>query len=332
MRTITAILCAVVGVCMLAGCHGAKKELLSVDFKEGQTLRYKQISERQTALDFDPTHKASKGDSGRMQNMGEKLEMVVAYTPVKVEQSGFSTIKATFEKVKPMRTGISGQQPSSKDAVTYLEGKSFNFTISPSGLITDNAEFTETVKKLGEEAFGGKAAKGVKDPDMIQDFMTLQIMMWDTISSIKRPASGIAVGEKWQSQLLAPMPMPARAVRDVTYTLSRVEEINGQRIADINSVYTLSKQTLSSAIWPLPYSGSFQMRGLFGFLGGYSFLSLKGGGTEKFNISAGRVQRIDQEYETNVAAQMPFGLGSQEATPTPNMVIKQKLSVELMAP
>ena len=122
---------------MSAGAVGARggKELLSVDFKQGQILRYKQVSEREVQLDFDPGGKISKGsDKGRIQTMTERLEIVVAYKPVKVDSSGFSTIEATFEQVKPSRSSLSGQQPSGKDAVNYLQGKTITFTISPSGI------------------------------------------------------------------------------------------------------------------------------------------------------------------------------------------------------
>ena len=161
--------------------------------------------------------------------------------------------------------------------------------------------------------------------------MTLEWMMWDAISSIKKPAHGVAVGQTWPSQLMLPMPMPIRIGRDTTYKLDRIEEANGVRIADINSVYTLATQVPPPPIWPLPYSGTFQMRGVFGFLSGYKVLSLTGDGRERFNITAGRVERIDQQYETKVAAEMPFGLGSSsDTTPTPNMVVRQKLSAELL--
>jgi hypothetical protein len=333
VRIVIAILCAAVGVCMVAGCQKGikgKRELLSVDFKEGQILRYKQVSDREINLDFDPTHRISKGSSGSVQNITEKLEMVVAYKPVKVDANGFAVVEAIFEKVTPSRTSMSGHGAGIKDAVTYLQGKSFTFGISPSGFITDPCGFDEMVHKLGDEAFGGKG-KGVKDPDMIQDFMTLQRMMWNAISSVRKPAEGVAVGQTWKSQLMAPMPMPLRVAREVTYTLVGVEEGKVPRIGDINSVYALSDKPLDPAIWPIPYTGSFQMRSTFGFLGGYKVLSLAGSGSERYDIDAGRVKRINQQYEANISAQMPFGLGSSEGAPTPNMVVKQKLSVELLA-
>jgi hypothetical protein len=327
----------VVGVCVLAGCQrgtigGARggNELFSVDFKQGQILRYKQVSEREVQLDFDPGGKISKGgDKGRMQTTTERLEIVVAYKQVKVDSDGFSVIEAAFEQVRPSRSSLSGQQPSGKDATSYLQGKTVTFTLSPSGMITDQSGLKEMITKLGEEAFGGKGkGKGIKDPDMIQDFMTLEWMMWDAISSIQKPAQGVAVGEKWESQLMAPMPVPMRLVRDTTYTLERIEDINGVRIADINSVYMMGKNSPSD--WPIPYTGSFQMRGVFGFLGGYNVLSITGSGSERFNISAGRVENISQQYQMNVSARMPFGLGAEETTPSPNMIVRQKLSVEFL--
>lgn len=319
---------------MLAGCQRAtsiargNNELLSVDFKQGQILRYKQVSERQVQLDFDPGGKISKGgDKGRIQTTTERLEMVVAFNPVKVDPDGFSTIEAKFEQVTPSRSSLSGQQPSGKDALNYLQGKTITFTIAPSGMITDRTGLDEMIKRLGEEAFGGKG-KGIKDPDMIQDFMTLEWMMWDAISSIKKPAQGVAVGQTWQSQLMAPMPVPMRLARDTTYTLEQIEEANGVRVATINSVYVMGQKPPSD--WPIPYTGSFQMRGIFGFLSGYNVLSIEGGGNERFNISEGRVEHIGQDYQMNVSAQMPFGLGSDQTTPHPNMIVRQKLSVELL--
>jgi hypothetical protein len=321
----------------LSGCQSGMvggrgdRELLSVDFKQGHVLRYKQVSEREVSLDFDPGGKISKGsDKGRVQTTTERLEIVVAYKPVKVDSRGFSAIEATFEQVKPSRLSLSGQQPTSKDALNYLQGKTVTFTISPSGIVTDHSGLNEMITKLGEEAFGGKG-KGIKDPDMIQDFMTLEWMMWDAISSIKRPAQGVAAGETWQSQLMSPMPMPMRIGRDTTYKLDRIQEANGIRIADINSTYTLAEKTPPITVWPMPYTGSFQMRGVFGFLGGYKVLSLTGSGNERFNITAGRVEQIEQQYQTNVAAEMPFGLGSgSDTTPIPNMVVRQKLSAKLL--
>jgi hypothetical protein len=332
------MLCVAVCAALLAGCQGGLfggkgKELLSVDFTQGQILRYKQVSERQVQLDFDPSGKMTKGsDKGRIQTTTERLEIVVAYKPKKIDESGFSTIEATFEQVVPSRSLLSGQQPSSKDALNYLKGKTVTFAISPSGIITDQSGLNEMITQLGDQAFGGKSDKSIKDPDMIQDFMSLEWMMWDAISSIKKPAQGVAVGQAWQSQLMVPMPVPMRIARDTTYTLERIEDANGVRIADINSVYTLAVKVPPPTVWPMPYSGSFQMRGMFGFLSGYKVLSLTGSGSERFNVTAGRVERINEQYEMNVDAQMPFGLGSgSDATPTPNMVVRQKLSVELLA-
>ena len=82
--------------------------------------------------------------------------MVVAYKPVKVDESGFSTIEATFEQVNAFADVTVGPAASGKDAVNYLQGKTITFTISPSGMITDPCGFNEMVKQLGEEAFGGK--------------------------------------------------------------------------------------------------------------------------------------------------------------------------------
>jgi hypothetical protein len=325
VRIITGVLCAAVGAWMLAGCQAGKRELLSIDFKQGQVLRYKQVSERDIELNFDPSGKFSK-DEGRIQKMKEGLELVTAYKPVKVDENGFSTIEATFEEVKVSRTMLS-PHAATRDAVDHLKGKTVTFTMTPSGIITDYSNLDALVKRLGEEAFGGKT-KGIKDPDMIEDFMTLEWMMWDSISSIKKPAQGVAVGQKWESQLMAPMPMPIRVFRATTYELKNVENINGKPIAVIDSTYKLDGN--AAANWPVPYTGAFQMRGTFGFLRGYKVLSLSGSGTERFDIDAGRVEQINQQYESSISAEMPFALGTPETTPSPNLIIRQKLTAQLL--
>jgi hypothetical protein len=117
-------------------------------------------------------------------------------------------------------------------------------------------------------------------------------------------------------------------VRSAAYTLAAVEPNDG-KIAVINAKYGLSKE-LAPRSWPFPYSGSFQMRGVFGFLRGYQVLGLDGTGSFKYSVEKGRLESMDQQYKVQVKAEMPFALGEASTTPMPNMVIDQKLSAQLL--
>ena len=67
------------------------------------------------------------------------------------------------------------------------------------------------------------------------------------------------------------------------------------------------------------------MSGRFGFLTRYKFLDLQGRGEELFNIDAGRTQQYNQQYQLNIEASAPFGLGVN-----PRIKIKQNLTMQLL--
>ena len=90
-------------------------------------------------------------------------------------------------------------------------------------------------------------------------------------------------------------------------------------IAVISSIYSHADSAPKS--WPIPYSGSFQMAGMFGFLGGYNILSVQGKGSELVNIDAGRLERYNQQYEMKLSAIIPFGLSAK-----PQITIKQTIT------
>jgi hypothetical protein len=75
----------------------------------------------------------------------------------------------------------------------------------------------------------------------------------------------------------------------------------------------------------MPYSGSFQMSGMFGFLRGYKVLRLEGQGEELFNIDAGRTEQYNQQYQMQIKASLPFTLGAN-----PLITIKQNLTMRLL--
>lgn len=299
----------------------AGKVLLTVDFQQGQVLRYKFISSRDIIIDWDPQGKQSKsGKKSPVDKTTESLEMVVAYTPVEVNPFGLTTIKATCEFIKARRS-----KGTHKDAVDSLRGRTFTFTVGPTGIIEDRSQLAELIKEAGENAFQSGSNRGrVKEPDMIGDFACTQWFLWDSVASIEKPAEGVSAGQSWKSKLPVPGPMVMKKVRDVTYTLDRAPQSEIGRIAVIKSFFSPADSVPDN--WPpFPYSGSFQMRGTFGFLRGYQILQLQGEGEEHFNIDVGRIEQYNQQYEVQLEASIPFGIDAK-----PLITMKQNFKMQLV--
>jgi hypothetical protein len=252
------------------------------------------------------------------------MEMVVTYTPIKVDPYGLTTIKATCESVKATRSKSGSRRGSRKDAVEILPGKTFTLTVNATGKVEDNSKLDELIKQLGEKAFRPRSRIGrVKEPDMIADFICTQWFLWDSVSSIEKAIDGVSVGQSWNSKLSIPTPMVMRKARDVTYTLNAIRQTGKGRLAVIGSSYSLSDSVPAS--WPIPYTGSFQMSGTFGFFRGYNILGLAGKGEELFNIDAGQIEQYNQQYEMKLTAALPGPLG-----PSPQITIKQKITMQLI--
>lgn len=296
------------------------KELLTVDFQEAQTLRYRFVSSRDIDVDWEPGKSGPKSDKSAVDRSSESMDMVVAYTPVEIDPYGLTTIKATCESVKVKRS--KGRQ---KDAVEGLAGKTFTFTVNPTGKIEDYSQLNSLIREIGKKAFRSGTTSGrVKEPDMICDFVASQWFLWDSVSSIEKASEGVSVGQTWKSRLTIPTPMVTRKARDVTYALDEIRQTEKGRLAVIRSSYSPAESV--PAGWPIPYVGAFNMSGTFGFLIGYKMLSLEGQGEELFNIDAGRIEQYSQQYQTQWNASLPFGLKTEVS---PRITIKQKLTMEL---
>ncbi len=326
MKTALTIL-AIVAMSIPGGCEpgaGVKepltknKELLTVDWQDGRRLEYKFVSGREISLDWDPTGKVSKSDKSTPDKSAESMEMVVAYTPIKIDPYGLTTIEATCKSVKVVRS-----RGSRKDAVEHLAGKTFTFTVGPTGKIEDYSHLDELLKEAGNKAFLPDTGRGrIKEVDMICDFVATQWFLWDSVSSLTNPSKGVAVGQSWKSKLSVPSPMVMRKAREVIYRLDEIRQSEKGRLAVISSSYQIAETVPRS--WPIPYSGSFQMKGTFGFLSGYKLLSLEGRGEELFNIEAGRIEQYNQQYEIQIQASIPMGISVK-----PMITIIQNLTMEL---
>jgi hypothetical protein len=305
---------------VFTGCEAGGRRLLTVDFKQGQTLRYKFVSNRNIDIDWSfPARGTGKTDS-KVDKLHESVEMIVAYTPLEVDSNGLTTVKAICESVKVERK----QRGGTVDAVESLAGKSFNIIISPTGKMEDSSQLNELIRNIGEKAFrtGGHGGR-IKNPDMIGDFVATQWFLWDATASIEKPLNGVSVGHHWRSKLSVPTPMVSRLARDVTYTLKEIRQSEKGELAVIDSNYALAESAPNS--WPIPYAGSFQMSGIFGFLTRYKYLDLQGSGEELFNIDAGRIEQCNQQYQLNAEAFIPFGIEGGAG-----VRIKQNLTMQLL--
>jgi hypothetical protein len=332
--TLTIFTVAVLGV--LAGCEGTDgtvdvikplkegKELFTVDFQEGQTLRYRFVSSRDITLDWGTVRGGSRRAEGYVDKSSESMDMVVSYTPVKVDPYGLSTIKATCDSVKVRRSPSKGRR-TSKDAVRSLRGKTFTFTVLPTAKIEDRSQLDELIKEIGKKAFRADTRQGrIKEPDMIGDFISTQWFLWDSISSIEKPIEGVSVGQNWKSKLWLPSPMVMRKARDVTYTFDEIRPSGKGRLAVIRSSFSHAKSAPRG--WPVPYFGRMQVSGKFGMLVGYKVLDLQGKGEELFNIDAGRIEEYSQRYRMAVEASMRFPIPGAK----PRITIQQKITMKLL--
>lgn len=303
-----------------------KKKLITVKFQQGQTLQYKFVSRRDIEINWGQTRRGSKPGRNKVDKSSESMNMVVAYTPVEADPNGLTTVKATCKSVKARRTSSRrGRRRRSRDAVENLSGASFTFTVEPTGKIKDYSQLKKLIKETGKKAFRKNDSRGrIKEPDMIGDFTATQWFLWDSISSIKKAAKGIRVGQSWTSKLPVPTPMVTRKAKDVTYTLDEIRQTEKGQLAVIKSSYSPAESVADN--WPpMPYSGSFQMSGMFGFLRGYRLLDLQGQAEELFNIDAGRIEQYNQQYQVQMQASLPMGIG-----PKPRITLKQTLTMELL--
>ncbi len=325
MKVTLLILTALV-LSILAGCKptageeellGEPGELLTVDFQAGQTLRYKFVSGREITVDWDTTAKASRSRRPVSDKSSESLEIIMAYTPIEIDPYGLTTVKAVCESVKVARSKGPG-----RDAVESLAGRTFTLAVGPTGKIEDYSQLDELLKEIGKKAF--RANTDIKEPDMIGDVVATQWFLWDAVSSLKKPSQGLAVGQSWKSKLSVPTPMVMRKARDVTYRLDEIRPGEKGRLAVISSSYEIADSAPRE--WPIPYSGTFQVAGAFGFYRNYQVLSLQGRGEELFNLDAGRTEQYKQQYEMQLKTSLLIPLPGVN----PKITIKQNLTMNLL--
>jgi hypothetical protein len=331
LRQVFILLAVVTGI-IFSSCAPSQQAVkqqnkvrMTVDFQQGQALKYNFHSYRDITVDWGKMPDDPAGKT-KIDKSSESLDLVVSYMPQEVNPFGFTKIKAVCESANVTRTGPPSRHMSQSDAAQNFAGKSWIFTVGPTGKMDDRSNLYDVIKQVGQTAFRSDKSQGViKEPDMIYDFIASQWFLWDPISSISRPASGVKIGEKWQSKLFVPAPMILYAARDVNYTLAEVRPDPNNQIAVIDSNYYLLYPCPSD--WPVPYTEAFSMSGMFGFLRGYKVLDLQGQGQEIFNVTTGRIVKDTQKYTMNVLSSLPLLAGI-----TPKITIEQTMTMDLISP
>lgn len=325
-------LCGLIIAACVSGCReqviaARGANLLVVNFEQNKTLRYRMVSTRETSIELTSSGSGSK--QGNPQKVTETLEMVMAYKPTQVDPFGLTKLECVCESVSVARGSFTGKSPQSGDAIENLKGKPFTLELSPTGKIQDFSGLEKLLLEIGKTAFDTTRKDiSIKNPDMIYDFVAMQWYLWDSIASVPNPLDGVQPGMQWtNTQVVAwPIPIPNTPCRVTTYTLDSVQQDQDGQAAKalINTTYRLSEKTLEE--FPKPYEGSFQMRGLFGFLHNYQFQSIDGGGKILFDLTSGTVISDTQQYKlvANAAFLLPLG------DSVPSVVIEQKIDIQLL--
>jgi hypothetical protein len=314
----------VVSVCLLVGAAGCRKALFlpevvsvvpAVQFTQGETLRYLFKSHRSIQVQWDAKALAD-GDQNAAHTMTETLTLRMAFKPIEVTDQK-TVLQATCKSAVVRRSSLTGKRPVGRDVVERMAGQSFTLVLDARGRVTDANELDALLKELGSHAFRQSGGQRIKDPEMINDVAASQWFLWDAVTSID--PNGVKPGDTWQSRLSVPTPMVLRKARDVTYTLADVNDT----VATIDMACTLSPDKAPRS-WPIPYAGTFQASGTFGFLRGFKVLSLEGQGSEQFDLALGRSLGYEQTYHMELQGMIPFSMRVM-----PRVLIDQTLSMTL---
>ncbi len=305
----------------VAGCthvivtppNGTVRPILQFD--QGETLHYRFESHRNIEVIWDE-QALEGGDKTAAQTMTETLILRMVYEPIEVTPQK-TLLKATCTSARVRRSSLTGKRPTGGDAVELMTGKSFMLALDAQGRLIDANELDGLLKELGTHAFREDGKDRFKDAEMISDVVALQWFLWDAVTSID--PNGVKPGDAWESRLSVPTPMVMRKARDVTYTLTDVND----SVATIGMSCRLSPNKAPRS-WPIPYAGTFQVSGTFGFLRAYKVLSLEGQGSEQFDLALGQSLGYEQTYHMVLQSMTPFLMKVR-----PKIQIDQTLSMTL---
>ncbi len=314
---------AIIGGCDKDGNSG--KTLLGVDFQSGEPLRYRVVSNRDVTLILEDSNGTKK------QKSSERLEMVISYELVDEDIYSNLTIKATCESISSSKQSFSKRRVREKEPLEMIQGKSWLFKINSLGQIQDYSGLDKLIKEVGASTITTRGKRRIKSADMISDFMATQFYMWDVIASIDKPLEGIARGDTWSSYQPIPFARMLPYERIVTYKLAKMPAKDDDVVV-INTTSTLAEQVVGKdshvktnlAHLINPYEGSYQMKGMFGFLRGYKVIDLNGSGKIEFDVKRGRLISNVQNYKADIVAGFMFPLGNS----VPELEVNQTIEVK----
>jgi len=313
---------ASVALFLLGGCTTPSGDiLLSIDFPQSKPLSYKFVTNREVVLKLEGD--TDGRSSEKEQKTTEGLEMVITYTPIESDIYGNTTVEAVCKSIKINRQTLTTRTGAgSSDPVIHLKDKKWKFLIDSVGEIKDYSEMEAIVKALG--------AKAITE----RDFVTTQWFMWDALSSNKNLYAGVSPGQKWNSALPLPFGVRIPAERAVEYSIDENHPLDSS-VVTINSNFDFrgyeqkdGKLVFNSVLknMPRPYEGSFQTRGMFGFLRDYKAERLSGKGVAQYDIKAGVLLKDSQQYEVDMTAAFMFPLGNT----VPVLNVLQTIEIELI--
>jgi hypothetical protein len=320
LRIITFLLC-LAALLSLTSCQPVAKSnnvFMLVDFDPVVPVKYKLVSERNTDVSLGGESAKSKSNP-----IYEKLEMVISYKSIgDPDPYGLTTVEATCHSAKVKRTA---KNSPSKDVAEALTGKTYTFTVTPTGKIVDYTDMNKLAVEVGSKAVNTGSRQGsIKEPDMVSDFVALQWYLWDSVASSDQATAGLAPGTSWTTKQPIPLPVPLGFTRNTTYTLSE-EIVDGmQGKVAINSVYAIGELGLEN--WPTIYSSRFRIKGTFGMLRNFRLTFVEGSGRQIFNVEKGLLESETQQFKVIVKADLLFPL----AGTSPEFTVDQKISIELL--
>lgn len=329
MKRSIIIISAGVILASLCGCGKPQiktNKVMGLNFEINKPLKYRFVSSRIVDLTLsDQKDKDTK-------EITEKLELVIAYTPVEEDVYGDITIKASCESAKVSKGSFSGSRPSGKDVTESLAGKEWTFKVNSLGQIRDFGSLIGLIEQLGEATITKQSTRNVKDPDMIWDFVNTQWFIWDPIASQADAAIDIAPGQRWQSTQIIPFAKLVPAERRISYTYtepadeSETIKISGM-IEKLPIKFDEDKQPMPEVkTLPKPYKVAHQMRGMFGFLTNYRVDTLEGSLEAVYDAGSALLRSCRQEYDMKMTASFMLPLGDS----VPMLDVKQTINMELI--
>lgn len=270
-----------------------------------------------------------KPERTQSHTVNESLDLVMEYRAIESNPFGLSVVEGKCVSAKVSRDSLRGTSTGkTHDVAEDLTGRSFRFTITPTGRIEDYSELNKLVKELGAKSFveGVKAPTAVKDPDMLTDFIAMQWYLWDCSATVKNPSAGVQTGKDWKALQLLMLPLPLPVGRETTYRLVETQDQTVPKKAIIGSSFAITDKEVPN--WPKPYEGVFNLKGsLFAVMRNYRFNTLEGSGTTVMNLDQGFLESDEQQWKVGITAEFLLPLGSS----LPQITVDQKVNIQRVA-